>query len=1087
MTPPSLLPRPAQTFAIQIARHIALRLVALFTILTGIVRADTMLGLTTNGNLVRFETGATGTITTIGAITGLGNNQTLTDIAYRPATGQLYGLAYNSSLLINTVQLYLVNPATAAATPIGSPIPLSLGILNATGNGNFGFAFDPVQDAAIITANATGLIPSIELKINPTTGAIVGSSLGLGLLDTFPALAATNPFSGAQSTTFYVYNFTTRDIGILNTVTGAITTIGDTGVDPGLGLLNPPKVGLDVGLDNTAWFLCAVGGTTSTLYKLNVATGNASNQLIGVLGATLRDIAAVPPLVNSLVRVGSQNTSAGTVEWTLSFNAAVVGLTANNFTLSGTAIQDAQIGTPTTNDGGKTWTIPVTTGPDSGTLTLKLAGATGLLPGLISALPLLGDSFLIEKLLPGFTSLNRVGPELTNSDTVQYTLSLTGLITGLAATNLGLTGTAAQGAIIGTPTTTDGGKTWTVPITTGPNDGTLTLNVTSVLGLLPGLGGILPLIGDLLTVDKTPPVITGPFSPLIITEGNLPNYISDAVITDAHVGNAPVTQDPPPNTPVTPGIVPVTIETTDAAGNTGFTTLNVVVRPSAPVHTVLRAKSSPAPGAGGPSGLPGDAQLVSFGTPATDELGNVAFVAKWISQSGGRGSGVFTNNACLAISGASATSVTGIATAKYKRFTDPVISDGHVAFIATFSGVPGAQSTAILSDATGTLATVASAGADATPDGATFKAFKSVAIDGAKVGFLAQLKPGTGTSPKTTGASDVGLWIKNAANPLALALRESDEPFTGRVIKSLVSFAPGDGSPGQGRGWFRSTPSGGQFLTRVIFTGASKGILAVDSSPTLLSVSGATGNTEGGPGISGAAFATYGLPALSENGASAFQGSYVGNGPKGKPVTTRGLFFRSGTTGAYTPVARLGESSPLTGTTFQTLQDPVLNDDGALAFPARLKGIKGLPATTLWWQPAGESLTLLAQAGLAQGGAPNDLPSGAQWKKFQSLAIASDRGPIFSATLVPNKGSVLPATSKGVWAMDYTGKLRGLFRTNDNYNTPAGTRTLKSFTLLNATVGSTGTSRSFNATQKVVWLATFKEDKSQAIIVTEVP
>ncbi len=196
---------------------------------------------------------------------------------------------------------------------------------------------------------------------------------------------------------------------------------------------------------------------------------------------------------------------------------------------------------------------------------------------------------------------------------------------------------------------------------------------------------------------------------------------------------------------------------------------------------------------------------------------------------------------------------------------------------------------------------------------------------------------------------------------------------------------------------------------------------------------------------------------------------------------SRGIFLSDGT-GSYTPLARLGKPSGILGANFATLKDPVLSDDNAIAFTAILKGgtAKGLATKTICWQPAGGTLTLLAQGGTRPGA---DLPADAQWKDFTSLAIAGGgRGPIFAATLVPGKGTVTAKTATGVWACDFTGAPRALFRTGDTI----GTKVLKSFTLLKATVGNLSITRSFNDAAEVVWLATFT-DKTTAIIRTEVP
>ncbi len=94
----------------------------------------------------------------------------------------------------------------------------------------------------------------------------------------------------------------------------------------------------------------------------------------------------------------------------------------------------------------------------------------------------------------------------------------------------------------------------------------------------------------------------------------------------------------------------------------------------------------------------------------------------------------------------------------------------------------------------------------------------------------------------------------------------------------------------------------------------------------------------------------------------------------------------------------------------------------------------------------------------------------------------TDRGPLFAAKLVAKKGGVTSKTASGVWACDFDGKPRKLFRTGDTING----KTLAKFTLLKVTVGNMGVTRSFNNAAQVVWLATFT-DKTSAIITTEVP
>ena len=535
------------------------------------------------------------------------------------------------------------------------------------------------------------------------------------------------------------------------------------------------------------------------------------------------------------------------------------------------------------------------------------------------------------------------------------------------------------------------------------------------------------------------------------------------------------------------GLYSVTLSYQDASGHpaAGATSTNVRIRPDDPISTVQFAQGAPVPGAG-TNGLPADALLASFRTPATNDDGDIAFIAKWTSGATVKGTGLFFNSSCLGIVGGS---VPGIAGSQVTSFTDPVTDAGHVACISQFTVVPNPPSSVVLSNAAsgGPLEVIASVGGVATVDGAKFKTFKAVDIAEGYAAVFAKLTAGTGTTPTTTAASDLGLWVKDGTGPLTLVLREG-QTVAGKVIKTLVSFVPAATSPGQGRGWLQLSPTGGaQVLALAFFTDESQGIIVVDvddiGNPIVLSLSKQTG--VGAPGIANATFASYGYPALASSGANAFRAKLTTGVGGVTAANARGIFYRDGFVSGYTPLARLGADAGSTGTKFKRLKDPVLGNDGGLAFLAKLETsstVKGLATSTIWWQPPGEPLTLLAQGGAGPG---PDLPTAARWETFTSLAIAGGgRGPIFAATLVPGKGGVTAAKATGVWACDFTGAPRLLLRTGDR-NIVTGKK-LSSFRLLKATVGSTGVTRSFNDSAQIVWLATFT-DKTQAIVTTEVP
>jgi hypothetical protein len=408
--------------------------------------------------------------------------------------------------------------------------------------------------------------------------------------------------------------------------------------------------------------------------------------------------------------------------------------------------------------------------------------------------------------------------------------------------------------------------------------------------------------------------------------------------------------------------------------------------------------------------------------------------------------------------------------ASFQSFNDPLFDGGRVAFLATLGGVPKAASHAVLSDApTGTLAVIARTG-EAAPsdDGAKFKSFAAVGLEGKSVGFLATL-----ASSKNT---DVGLWATDDTYPLTLLLREG-QTIGSKTIKTLVSFKVGNGSPGQSRGWLLAPAAGTQGLALVIFTDKTQAVVVagIDGTVAVLSQSGPGG--AGGPDIANATFASYGVPALNAAGHSAFLGTLTIGAGGATKANARGVFADFGDP-LYTPVERLGEMAGATGSTFNSFKDPVLASDDSLAFYATIKGggVKGNRVKTLWAQGPGGALALAGQAGTIA------TDTAGQWKDFTSLAMIAGHGPLFSATLVPGKGGVKASTAAGVWGADADGIQHLFFRTGQTI----ADKQLRSFKLLNATSGSVGVTRSFNDAGQVAWLATFT-DKTTAIISTDPP
>lgn len=932
----------------------------------------------------------------------------------------------------------------------------------------------------VFIVNVTGLIPnsgySFKAYATNSIGTNYSSPASTFTTLTAPEIAIEQPAgtdltAGTASIGFGTVNlgssvtktFTIKNSGsaVLN-ITSASTTGGQAGdfvVNTG-GMLNSVP---SSGLASSPSLPIFNGGTLVNGATLNLGAGTTSYNG-GYSGGTLSILQPYTGIPNNIV-----SGSSGTFSLV---NGSVVRVS----TQTGSTVRSGFIVTMV--DGTPRIVTDINQWPtlQSGTIALfsaqnGLLGSTLNFAGINTpsatniTTPVAEVPSAIDANAPLLSSLTPMvsppsgGTLVVNGSNTYTSGSASGTLTlnsGVAGTNIGTFFTSGQTTFTVTFTpVTAGAKQTTLRVVTDDEDES-TFDIA-----LTGTGNALP-------------TLTLPASPVLAETTVLSGTTVDFTVTanDAEDGALTPTVTPPSGSNFPRGDTTVNVSATDSNGAVVTGSFVVRVQLTTPVNTPTLAKGDAAPGAG-TNGLPADAKLSTFGMPAIDEDGNIAFVATWTSATSGNGTGLFTNAACIALVGAP---VPGVSGAKYKGFSDPVIDGGRIASIITMTGVPAISSSAVLTANTSDdIEIVARAGDVATTDGAKFKSFKSVEVRGLTIAFAGKLITGTGT-PKATIASDEGVWVKDLTSSLVLALREG-QTVGERKIKTLTAFDSSIGSRGQGRGWLELTGSAATVQARVIYTDTTQAAIRAKISDTNVDVTTLLHNDDvftDGRQLTGA----FGLPAVNAAGKIALRASTASDrgARPGIEVNLDGS--------DYTRIAARDQSTPGSSNFFSTLQDPVLAEDGSVAFPAKIRGtgIKGASANTLWWQPVGGSLTLLARGGAINGGAQNDLPSGAQWSAFNSLAIAADRGPIFSASLVVGKGGVTSANSKGVWAMDYQGKLQHLFRTGETING----KKLKNFTLLNATAGNAGVTRSFSDNMQVVWLATFT-DASQAVITTQVP
>ena len=240
-----------------------------------------VIAITTTNALLRFDSGAPGTILSTTAVSGLQAGEHLQGIDFRPASGQLYGLG-------STSRLYTIDLTSGVATQVGaSPFAAALS------GTDFGFDFNPVVDRVRVVSDADQ-----NLRLNPSTGALAATDIALayavgdanaGANPNVVGAAYTNSFAGATTTTLYGIDSNLDILTIQNPPNnGTLNTIGPMGFDTS-GL-----VGFDIATADTAFASLSVSGLVG-LFTINLATGAATPVgSIGTGATAIRDIAIAP-------------------------------------------------------------------------------------------------------------------------------------------------------------------------------------------------------------------------------------------------------------------------------------------------------------------------------------------------------------------------------------------------------------------------------------------------------------------------------------------------------------------------------------------------------------------------------------------------------------------------------------------------------------------------------------------------------------------------------------------------------------------------------------------------------------------------
>jgi hypothetical protein len=298
---------------------------------------STLVALTTDNRLLRFDSDAASRILATTPITGLQSGESVLGIDVRPSTAELYAVG-------STNRLYVIDANTGVATlkaaltadPADTTNPFT-GLVGT----NFGVDFNPAADRLRVVSDADQ-----NLRINPNTGTVttddtIAFAAGTPHFGEDPAvvdLAYSNniPAGSGSPTTLYGLE---SNIHILVRQdppnSGTLTKVAPFGKEGAL------PVGFDISPTGTAYVAVDATGVLDRRFLLvgiDLATGaDNSHGTIGDGNTAVRDIAVVPA-VEFTSSIFAVDEAAGSVTITITRTDVSVGTATVNFeAVSGTA------------------------------------------------------------------------------------------------------------------------------------------------------------------------------------------------------------------------------------------------------------------------------------------------------------------------------------------------------------------------------------------------------------------------------------------------------------------------------------------------------------------------------------------------------------------------------------------------------------------------------------------------------------------------------------------------------------------------------------------------------------------------------
>ncbi|MBU1297475.1 MAG: DUF4347 domain-containing protein, partial [Gammaproteobacteria bacterium] len=219
----------------------------------------------------------------------------------------------------------------------------------------------------------------------------------------------------------------------------------------------------------------------------------------------------VAPTLISINRVDSATTNADSVQFIAVFSETVTGLGIDDFELTGTATNGANISSVTGTGNGFVITISGVDGDGTLGVQLKSAATVNDIAGnaLTATTPsALLETYTIENTAPTATAIITTNTALSTADSVTFDVTFSEAVTNVSMDDFEISGdvTGAISAVSGS------GSSYTVTVSNIVGDGALGLNFNSGQNIIDiagnALAGTEPATDESYTIDNTLPTVT---------------------------------------------------------------------------------------------------------------------------------------------------------------------------------------------------------------------------------------------------------------------------------------------------------------------------------------------------------------------------------------------------------------------------------------------------------------------------------------------------------------------------------------------------------------------------------------------------